>query len=62
MAQNHPFIDGNKQTAFVLAINGAQLTADAGDVYAFVSGLYESGAFSFDKLVPWLRSNVDLGP
>jgi death-on-curing protein len=33
LAQNHPFIDGNKRTAFaavytVLAINGARLTAD----------------------------------
>ena len=67
LAQNHPFIDGNKRTAFAatytfLAINGAQLTANAEDAYAFVSGLYEEGAFSFDKLVPWLRSNVSLGP
>ncbi len=65
LAQNHPFIDGNKRTAFAatytfLAISGAQLTADAGDAYAFVSELYESGKFSFDKLVPWLRSNVKL--
>ncbi len=65
-AQNHPFIDGNKRTAFAatytfLAINGAQLTADAGDAYTFVSGLYEDGEFSFDKLVPWLRLNVKLG-
>jgi len=66
LAQNHPFIDGNKRTAFAatytfLAINGAQLTADAGEAYAFVSGLYEGGEFRFDKLAPWLRSNVDPG-
>lgn len=66
MAQNRPFIDGNKRTAFAatytfLAINGAQLTADAGEAYTFVSGLYEDGEFSFDKLVPWLRLNVKLG-
>ena len=65
LSQNHPFIDGNKRTAFAvtytfLAINGAQLTADAEDVYAFVSRLYEKGEFSFEKLVPWLRSNVSL--
>ena len=34
LSQNHPFIDGNKRTAFAatytfLAINGARLTADA---------------------------------
>jgi len=63
LAQNHPFIDGNKRTAFAviytfLAINGARLTADADKTYAFISGLYESGTFSFDNLVPWLRRYV----
>src|SRR5260221_533756 len=66
LAQNHPFIDGNKRTAFAatytfLTINGAELTANAEEAYAFVSGLYEKGVFSFDKLVLWLRSNVKLG-
>lgn len=65
LSQNHPFIDGNKRTAFAacytfLAINGGQLTANGEDAHAFVSGLYEKGEFSFDKLVPWLRSNVNL--
>ena len=65
LAQNHPFIDGNKRTAFaatytLLAINGAWLTADAEDAYVFISGLYENGAFRFDALVPWLRINVKL--
>jgi len=63
MAQNHPFVDGNKRTAFAatytfLAINGAQLTADAEETYAFISGLYASGEFSFGKLVLWLRRNT----
>jgi death-on-curing protein len=63
LAQNHPCIDGNKRAAFAvtytfLAINGAQLTADAEETYAFISGLYENGRFSFDELVPWLRRNV----
>src|SRR5260221_12502763 len=66
LAQNHPFIDGNKRTAFAatytfLTINGAQLTANAEEAYAFLSALYDKGVFSFDKLVPWLRSNVKLG-
>lgn len=66
LAQNHPFIDGNKRTAFAaaytfLAINGAQLTASADEAHAFISGLYAERAFSFDKLVPWLRSHVTLG-
>src|SRR5438552_7986117 len=63
LAQNHPFIDGNKRTAFAatytfLAINGARLTADAQETYTFVAGLYQANQFSFDKLVPWLRSHV----
>ncbi|MBI5175880.1 MAG: type II toxin-antitoxin system death-on-curing family toxin [Candidatus Obscuribacter sp.] len=63
MAQNHPFIDGNKRAAFAvtytfLTINGGHLTASADETYAFISGLYASGKFSFDELVPWLRSTV----
>jgi len=64
LAQNHPFIDGNKRTAFAatytfLAINGARLTASAAETYAFISGLYEAGTFGFENLVAWLRSHVE---
>jgi death-on-curing protein len=63
LSQNHPFIDGNKRTAFAvtytfLAINGAELTADADETWLFVSDLYATGAFHFDNLAPWLRANV----
>ena len=65
LAQNHPFIDGNKRTAFAatytfLAINGARITADADNAYVFISGLYEANDFTFEKLVVWLRHNVAL--
>src|SRR3984885_3269403 len=65
LAQNHPFIDGNKRTAFAatytfLAINGARLTADALETQDFVLALYESSQFSFDKLLPWLRKHTVL--
>jgi death on curing protein len=67
LSQNHPFVDGNKRTAFAatytfLAINGARLTADAQETYAFITALYEANQFSFDKLVPWLRSHVTQVP
>ena len=67
LAQNHPFIDGNKRTAFAatytfLAINGARLTADAPDAYDFVAALYEENQFTFDRLVPWLRGHVTYAP
>ena len=63
LAQNHPFIDGNKRTAFAatytfLAINGARITADADPAYGFITGLYESNGFAFENLVAWLRENV----
>lgn len=63
LAQNHPFIDGNKRTAFAatytyLAINGVTITADAGDTYTFIVRLYEAGEFRFEQLVPWLRGNT----
>jgi death-on-curing protein len=67
LSQNHPFIDGNKRTAFAatytfLAINGARLTADAQETYVFVAALYEANQLSFDRLVPWLRAHVTIGP
>jgi death on curing protein len=67
LSQNHAFIDGNKRAAFAamytfLAINGARLTPDAEETYAFVFALYQSNRFSLDKLVPWLRSHVAQDP
>jgi death on curing protein len=65
LAQNHPFIDGNKRTAFgatytFLAINGARITADAGAAYTFIAGLYDANDFTIVSLVAWLRRNVAL--
>ena len=63
LAQNHPFIDGNKRTAFAatytfLAISGTRVTADADAAYDFITGLYQSNDFAFENLVAWLRENV----
>lgn len=63
LAQNHPFVDGNKRVAFAatytfLAINGMRITADAETAYDFIAGLYEANAFAFENLVTWLRDNV----
>jgi len=67
LAQNHPFIDGNKRTAFAatyafLTINGAQLTASADETYSFIGGLYEANDFTFEKLALWLKANVNRTP
>lgn len=63
LAQNHPFIDGNKRAAFAvtytfLVINGARITANADDTVAFIIGLHEAGTFAFEHLTKWLRQNV----
>src|SRR5579863_7258100 len=62
-SQNHPFIDGNKRTAFAatdvfLRINGIFITADPESAYADLIGLYESGRFTFTELEGWLRANT----
>ena len=63
MSQNHPFLDGNKRTAFAvtytfLAINGAQLNASSSAAQHFVLALYAKNQFTFDRLLPWLRKHV----
>lgn len=63
LAQNHPFVDGNKRTAFAatytfLAINGLRITADPDAAYTFIAERYETGSFAFDRLAQWLRENV----
>ena len=64
LAQNHPFFDGNKRTAFAvmvtfLAINGLNLNAEPEEVISFVDSLYESGAFNFENLDAWLRTHTE---
>ncbi|MDI9848556.1 type II toxin-antitoxin system death-on-curing family toxin [Rhodoblastus sp. 17X3] len=64
LSQNHPFIDGNKRTAFAVmytfvVINGARLTAGAGETEDFVLDLYRSGNFAFAPLTSWLRDNLE---
>ena len=63
LSQNHPFVDGNKRTAFAsmytfLIINGMDLTADADGTWLFMSLLYAEGNFAFDVLDAWLRENT----
>jgi death on curing protein len=63
LAQSHPFIDGNKRTAFAatytfLAINNVEVTASTEATYRFITRLYDTNAFRFDALVKWLRANT----
>lgn len=63
LSQNHPFVDGNKRTAFAamftfLAVNEVTLVADEDAVMAFLVPLYDRNALSFDELEKWLRSHT----
>ena len=63
LSQNHPFVDGNKRTAFAatftfLAINGVELTAGADEAWTFLSRLYDRRKLTFDALDAWLRANT----
>lgn len=63
LAQNHPFIDGNKRTAFAvtytfLALNGAVISTESETAHAFIRKLYEKNNFEFEVLDHWLRLNT----
>ena len=63
LSQSQAFIDGNKRTAFAvaltfLAINAVELKASADETYAFIAHLHDTGAFRFDALVKWLREKT----
>jgi death on curing protein len=63
MAQNHPFIDGNKRTAFAvtdvfLRINGLTITAAADEIIDLIYSLYETQIFNFEELATWLRDST----
>lgn len=60
LVQSHPFIDGNKRTAFAvvdvfLRINGRTITADSAEIYARFIKLMDQGKFDMEHLVPWLE-------
>jgi death on curing protein len=64
LAQNHPFVDGNKRTAFAvmftfLALNGMRVNAEAIATYSFIHSQYQRNSFEFVQLVAWLRANTE---
>lgn len=61
IARNHPFLDGNKRTAFVvmelfLNLNGWTLEAEDSDCISTMEGV-ASGELSENSLVTWLQAN-----
>ena len=62
LARNHPFVDGNKRTAFVacelfLAANGADLVASDEECLAMMLALAAS-EIGEPEFAAWLRENV----
>jgi len=63
LSQNHPFVDGNKRTAFAatyvfLLINGLRIVARDEEAQEFVLELYESRQLKFENLRAWLTNNT----
>jgi death-on-curing protein len=62
LARNHPFVDGNKRTAFVAAelfldLNGMVLTASDADCVLTTVRL-AAGEIEEDAFADWLRANA----
>lgn len=60
LARNHPFVDGNKRTAFIaielfLALNGHELRATDVDCVSTMLDL-AAGELSEDALAAWIRA------
>jgi death on curing protein len=63
LAQNHPFLDGNKRTAFTasaifLALNGYDLDFDDEDAYNWLIGLFEKQQLTKSNIEQWLRTHI----
>lgn len=61
IVQNHPFVDGNKRTAFVVAVaflefNGQELLVEEAEA-ALIFLRLAAGEFAEAELADWLRRN-----
>lgn len=62
LARNHPFVDGNKRTAYVvcrtfLVLNGWDMTGPLAERYPVFLGL-AAGEIGEEELAAWLRERV----
>ena len=63
LANNHPFLDGNKRIAFAathtfLLINGHDLEVDPLDAYDFMIQAIVKGEFRFGPILAWINTHV----
>lgn len=64
LARNHPFVDGNKRTAYVvcrtfLALNGAELAATQEEKYLSILAVAE-GKLKLEEFAAWLRAHLQI--
>jgi len=63
IARNHPFVDGNKRSAWVVAnifleLNGCELAFDEMDAIRIMLSL-AAGELSEDELAGWFREHIE---
>ena len=62
---NHPFVDGNKRTAFAvmdvfLRVNGIRIVSNSQRSGDFLYGLFDAQDVTFKNLDAWLRQNTQV--
>lgn len=63
LANNHPFIDGNKRVAFFatdvfLRTNAYWIECDSEDAYQYFMQLFDTQNFRFEPLLAWLKTTI----
>ena len=63
LANNHPFVDGNKRVAFFvtdafLRLNGQYIDCDSLEAFEFFMRSFETNSFRYAALLPWLEDRV----
>lgn len=63
LANNHPFLDGNKRVAFAAAhtfllVNGFDLAVDSISAFEFIMRSISSGEFRFAQILKWVNDHI----
>ena len=63
LANNHPFLDGNKRVAFAAAhtfllVNGFDLAVDPISAFEFVMRSISSGEFRVAQILKWINAHI----
>ena len=67
LANNHPFVDGNKRVAFVVAdtflrMNGHFIDCESKAAHEYFMQLFETGSFRYAALEAWLKEHIKALP